>query len=67
VIKIKFRIMSSRRGRERPVVNASMEEEMRQLHPRLDAMDIAQRLTLEVGDVMEDESENVKEEEVVGE
>jgi hypothetical protein len=31
--------MSPRRCRERPVVNATMEEEMRQLHARLDAME----------------------------
>jgi hypothetical protein len=34
--KIKFRITSLRRHGERPVVNASMEEEMRQLCARLD-------------------------------
>ena len=36
VRKIKIRIMSPRRRRERHVVNASMEEEMRQLCARLD-------------------------------
>jgi hypothetical protein len=48
------------------VVNATMEEEMRQLSARLDAME-AQRRVHEVGDVSEAESEHVEEEEVVGE
>jgi hypothetical protein len=41
--KRKFRIMPPRRRRERPVVNATMEEEMRQLRARLDAMETMQR------------------------
>jgi len=38
-----LRIMSPRRHRDRSVVNVVMEEYMRQLHARLDAMEIAQR------------------------
>jgi hypothetical protein len=44
-----------------------MEEEMRQLRARLDAMETTQRRAPEAGDVSEDESENIEEEEVVGE
>jgi hypothetical protein len=66
-VKRKFRIMPPRRCRERPVVNAAMEEEMRQLRARLDAMETTQRRAPEVGDVSEAESEDVEVEEVVGE
>jgi hypothetical protein len=59
--------MPPRRRRERPVVNATMEEEMRQLRARLDAMETTQRRAPEAGDVSDDESENLEEEEVVGE
>jgi hypothetical protein len=44
-----------------------MEEEMRQLRARLDAMETTQRRAPDVGDVSEAESEDVEEEEVVGE
>jgi hypothetical protein len=37
--KKKIRIMSLRRCKERHVLNATMEDEMRQLHVRLDAME----------------------------
>jgi hypothetical protein len=59
--------MPPRRCRERPVVNATMEEEMRQLRARLDAMETTQRRAPETGDVSEAESEDIEEEEVVGE
>jgi hypothetical protein len=59
--------MPSRRHRERPVANATMEEEMRQLRARLDAMEATQRRAPETGDVSDTESENPEEEEVVGE
>jgi hypothetical protein len=38
ISKGKFIIMSPKRCRERPLVNAAMEEEMRQLHVRLESM-----------------------------
>jgi hypothetical protein len=44
-----------------------MGEEMRQLHARLDAMETTQRRAPEVGDISEDESEDVEAEEVAGE
>jgi hypothetical protein len=44
-----------------------MEEEMRQLRARLDAMETTQRRAPETGDVSDAESENPEEEEVVGE
>jgi hypothetical protein len=53
--------MPPRRCRERPVVNASMEAEMRQLHARLDAMEPTQRIAPKDGDVSEDESEYLEE------
>jgi hypothetical protein len=67
VRKRKLRILSPRRHKERPVVNVAMEEEMIQLRARLDAMETTQRRALDVGDVDEVESEDVEEEEVVGE
>jgi hypothetical protein len=39
-----------------------MEEEMRQLRVRLDAMETTQKRHIEVGDVSEAESEDVEEE-----
>jgi hypothetical protein len=56
-----FRIMPPRRRRDRPVVNAAMEEEMRQLCARLDAMETTQRRAPEAGDVSEAESEDIEE------
>jgi hypothetical protein len=52
VIKIKFRVMSPKRHRERLVVNAAMGEEMRQIHARLDAMETVKRRAPDVGDVI---------------
>jgi len=49
------------------VVNAAMEEEMRQLRARLDAMEIAQRRAHDVSDISESENEDVEVEEVAGE
>jgi hypothetical protein len=63
----KLGIMPPRRRRDRPVVNATMEEEMRQLCARLDAMETAQRRAPDVGDVSESENEDVEAEEVAGE
>jgi hypothetical protein len=51
--------MPPRRHRDRPVVNAAMEEEMRQLHARLDSMETTQRREPDVGDVSESENEYV--------
>jgi hypothetical protein len=59
--------MPPRRCRERPVANATMEEEMRKLHASMDVMGKTKRRALEVGDVSEDESEDIEEEEDVGE
>jgi len=56
--------MSPRRHRERYVANAAMEEEMRQLRARLDAMETIQRRAPYTGDVSDVESENPEEEEV---
>jgi hypothetical protein len=50
--------MSSRRCGERPIANASMEEEMRQVGARLDTMETTQRRSPEAGDVSDVESEN---------
>jgi hypothetical protein len=49
------------RRRERLVVNAAMEWEMRQLCASLDAMEIKKRRELEVGDVSEAKNEDVEE------
>jgi hypothetical protein len=59
--------MSPRRCIERPVVNVAMEEEMRQLHVRLDSMETTQIREPKFGDVNESKSEYVEEEEFVGE
>jgi len=67
VRKIKFRIMLPRIRRERHIVNASMEEEMRQLCARLDSMETTQIRAPEAGDVSEAESEDVEAQKVVGE
>ena len=52
--------MSLRRRRLRPVVNTTMEEEMRQLHARMDAMETTQRREPKDGDVSEAESEDIE-------
>jgi hypothetical protein len=52
--------MPLRRRRERPMVNATMEDEMRKLCARLDTMETTQRRALETGDVNEVESENIE-------
>jgi hypothetical protein len=54
------RIMRPRRHRERPVVNATMEEEMRQLLERMDAMETTQMRAPKDGDSSEDESEDIE-------
>jgi hypothetical protein len=54
--------MLSRRCREKLVVNAAMEEEMRQLCASLDAMETSQRRAPEASDVSEYESEDIGEE-----
>jgi hypothetical protein len=59
--------MPPRRHRDRPVPNPIMEEEMRQLHARLDAMETTQRRAPDVGDVNEDESEEMEVEGAAGE
>jgi hypothetical protein len=60
--------MPLRRRRERPMVNATMEDEMRKLCARLDTMETTQRRALETGDVSEVESENIEAgEESIGE
>jgi len=64
VRKRKFGTMLPRRCRERPMVN---DEEMRQLHARLDAMETSHRRAPEAGDISEDKSKDVEAEEVAGE
>jgi hypothetical protein len=49
------------------VVNVAMEEEMIQLHARIDTMETKQRRAPKDGDVIEVGSEDIEEEEVVGE
>jgi hypothetical protein len=46
------------RRRDIPMSDAAVEREMHELHDRLDAMETAQRHTVEVGDISEAESEN---------
>jgi hypothetical protein len=56
------------RRRERPMPDPTVEREMRELHARLDVMEIAQRHTVDARDVNEAERENevgVEEEVVV--
>jgi hypothetical protein len=54
-----FTAMPSRRGdRPMPMPDPAREREMRELHARLDAMEIAQRCTVDTGDINEAESEN---------
>jgi hypothetical protein len=52
-----FSTMPPRR-RDIPMPNPTMERKMHKLRARLDAMDIAQRRTIDAGDISEDESEN---------
>jgi hypothetical protein len=54
--------MSPRR-RDRPMPNPVVEREMRELHARFDAMETAQRCTVDVWDISESESENEAENE----
>jgi hypothetical protein len=60
-------IIPLRRCRERLVVNEAMEEEMRQICARLDAMETTQRRAPDAGDVSESENEYVEAKEVAGE
>jgi hypothetical protein len=59
--------MPPRRRGERPVENPAMEQEMRQLRARLDAMETTQRREPDVGDISEAESEEMEVEGVAGE
>jgi hypothetical protein len=52
-----FSSMSLRR-RYRPMLDLVVEREMHELCARLDAMEIAQRCTVDAGDISEAESEN---------
>jgi hypothetical protein len=52
---------------EKPIENVSMGEEMRQLHARMDSMEIARRRAPNVGDINEAGSKEMEEEGVVGE
>jgi hypothetical protein len=46
------------RRRDRQIPDPAVEREMRELCAGLDAMEIAQRDTVDTGDISEDESEN---------
>jgi hypothetical protein len=52
--------MPPRRHIDRPMINATMEEEMRQLCARLDSMEIMQRRAPNAGDINESENEDVE-------
>ena len=52
------------RRREGPLANHFVEREMRELHARLETMEAAQRREPDVGDVIEEESEEVEVEDV---
>jgi hypothetical protein len=67
VRKIKSKMMSPRRHKEREVSNETMGEEMRQICAILDAMETVQRRDPNVGDINEAESEEVEEKGVAGE
>jgi hypothetical protein len=56
----KFGTMPPRRYMESPVANPTMEQEMRHLRVRLDAMETMQRTTPEGGDISETEGEDVE-------
>ena len=47
-----------RRDRPMPMPDPTVEREMRELRARLDAMETAQRCTVDVGDISEADSEN---------
>jgi hypothetical protein len=49
------------------LANRVVEREMRELHARLEAMEAAQRRALDVGDISDAESEEIKVEEAAGE
>jgi hypothetical protein len=59
--------MLPQRCREIYVVNAAIEEEMRQLCARLDTMETTQRREPNSGDVSESKNEDIEVEEVAGE
>jgi hypothetical protein len=46
------------RRRDRQIPNPEGERDMCELHARMDAMETAQRHTVDGGDISEDESEN---------
>jgi hypothetical protein len=46
------------RRRDRPMPDPAVEREMRELRARLDAMETAQRRTVDAGDISEADSEN---------
>jgi hypothetical protein len=46
------------RRRDRPMPDPAVEIEMHELHTRLDAMETAQRHTIDIGDISEADSEN---------
>jgi hypothetical protein len=46
------------RRRDKQLLDPTMERQMRELCARLDAMEIAQRRIVDVGDISKDESEN---------
>ena len=50
------REMPRRRGRQLPELPGV--KEMREMHARLDDMELAQRCTVDAGDINEDKSEN---------
>ena len=60
-------VMPPRRRKERTVTNAAMEEEMRQICARMNSMEETQRREPQTCIFSDIESENPKEEEVVGE
>jgi hypothetical protein len=53
----KFSSMPPRR-RDRPMPNPAVEREMHELRAKLDAMETAQRRTVDTGDISKAESEN---------
>jgi len=52
--------MLPRRYVEPPITNRAIEMEMRELHVRLEEMEAAQRIAHGVGDVSEEESEEIE-------
>jgi hypothetical protein len=46
------------RRRDRKIPDPTRERDMRELHSRMDSMEISQRHTVDDGDISEDESEN---------